>query len=142
MKTIFILDQGKLVVDNLLINDIDHLVQKVIIQAMKQNSEDDLHCFVYDLFDKSELDTDDINASLYNEDVICKLGVFIFNLRRIYFNDHEQAAIDFNKEDCPLKLGFEDGVFFPLEIGHWYSQNEFIFLSNDEKDKDISLINT
>ncbi len=119
---------GKLLISTALLNDVDALAGKIMPNLNHQRNADAVHCFVYDLFDEDEQES----HGCYDEETLCKMGVIIFNSRLFLFDDPEQAAEDFNKEDCPLKLGFDKGTFYPQGTGNWYGEREFVFISDEE----------
>jgi len=106
-----------------LINEIKPLFEKTVASLNHQESEEDLLCWIYDVF------SDDFEDEYghYSEEYLRKFALCVLNARHYLIRDKEEFCNVFNNESLDLKIGY-DGGFYPSGIGHWIDVQEFVVL--------------
>lgn len=112
---------GDVLILNDLIDEIKPLFEKCIKSLNYQEDEEDLLCWVAEIF--SEDFEDDYGQ--YPQEYLEKFALCVLNARHYLIQDKEQFCDDFNKEGLDLEIGF-DKTFYPSGIGCWYNQLEFV----------------
>lgn len=113
--TVLILDQ--------LINEVKPLLIKCNESINNQQSEDNLLCWIVDMFSE---DFEEEYGS-YPQEYLEKLALCILNAKYYLIKDKEQFCIDIGHEDIDLEIGFDE-TFYPEGLGQWYDLREFVFI--------------
>ncbi|WP_299496452.1 hypothetical protein [uncultured Shewanella sp.] len=116
---------GKTLILNQLISDIWPLLKKCVSSLNTQKCEEDLLCWVVDVFSE---DFEEEYGS-YSQEYLEKLVLCCLNSRHYLIKDVEQFCHHFNDEPLDLEIGF-DKAFYPVGIGHWHHFNEFVLISD------------
>jgi hypothetical protein len=112
---------GKVLILNELIEDVGPLLNKCMASLNNQTCEEDLLCWVVDIFSE---DFEEEFGS-YPQETLEKFALCILNARHYLIQDREQFSDDFNNEDIDLEIGF-DRAFYPVGTGTWYHHSEFV----------------
>jgi len=116
---------GKVLILNKLIEEINPLLKKSINSLNNQTCEEDLLCWVVDIF------SEDFEEEYgpYPQELLEKFAVCVLNARHYLINDREQFCNEFNEESIDLEIGF-DKAFYPSGTGTWHHHLEFVLMDD------------
>ena len=116
---------GNVLILNELVEEINPLLTKSINSLNNQTCEEDLLCWVVDIFSE---DFEEEFGS-YSQELLEKFAVCVLNARHYLIHDRERFCNEFNDEDIDLEIGF-DKAFYPAGTGTWYHHSEFVLMDD------------
>jgi hypothetical protein len=114
---------GNVLILNELVEEVSPLLTKCSESINRQYSEEDLLCWVVDMFHEDFSD----EFGSYPQELLEKLALCILNAKHYLIQDKEQFVNDFNDEHINLEIGF-DRAFYPVGTGTWYHHSEFVLM--------------
>lgn len=117
---------GTVLILSKLVEEVKPLLAKCNESINRQNSEDNLLCWIVDMFDE---DFEDEFGS-YPQELLEKLALCILNAKHYLIRDKEQFCSDFNDESIDLEIGF-DKTFYPVGTGCWFDSSEFLLMESE-----------